>query len=185
MIDVRPFLADLWITSDHYFGHANIVAYARRPFTPAEQDAEMARRWRETVPPDAPLLHLGDLVVGPFSDEVWRLVGTLPGRPKWLVLGNHDRPHRRKLIQAAGFTIIPAPAAVYRDWLVKFTHEPMPSSELGARTLNIHGHIHNSPDWLPDANPRRVNVSVEVTDYRPVRCAALLEDRIAQLAGDV
>ena len=62
--DLASTLPHVWITADHHFGHANIVVYAGRPFSADQQDAEMARRWRTTVPSDEAVLHLGDLVVG-------------------------------------------------------------------------------------------------------------------------
>lgn len=45
-------------------------------------------------------------VVGSASAATWDLVATLPGRPKWLVRGNHDRPHRIPRFEAEGFRII-------------------------------------------------------------------------------
>ena len=39
-----------FFTSDHHFGHANIIEYCRRPFASAEEmDAEMEARWRARV----------------------------------------------------------------------------------------------------------------------------------------
>ena len=168
----------LWITADHHFGHANIVTYASRPFSAEEQDREMAGRWHATVPPEQPLLHLGDLVVGTSSPAIWQMVVNLPGQPKWLVLGNHDRPHRHALIRESGFTIVAPPELRYRDWQVRFTHRPLLSDELLPGQLNVHGHTHSRPG---SADRRWINVSVEATDYRPVRLRELLDNRIDQL----
>src|SRR5450759_272793 len=66
VVDLTPYLADLWVTSDHHFGHVNIIRYCGRPFAGEPgQSLELARRWRDCVPWEAPLLHLGDLVMGP------------------------------------------------------------------------------------------------------------------------
>lgn len=173
--ELSRLLAAIWITADHHFGHANIVAYAGRPFSAADQDREMAQRWRDTVPPSQPVLHLGDLVVGANSPEIWRLVATLTGEPKWLVRGNHDRPHRLGLIRDAGFTIVSPPELQYGDWLVRFTHRPLAPEELAPGQVNVHGHTHSRP---ASADPRWINVSVEATDYRPVRLGELLGSRI-------
>ncbi|WP_258934193.1 hypothetical protein [Nesterenkonia pannonica] len=52
-----------FFTSDHHFGHANIIRYCDRPFADvAEMDEAMIDRWNETVSPD---------------DEVW-VLGTTP-----------------------------------------------------------------------------------------------------------
>ena len=176
--DLASALPHVWITADHHFGHANIVVYAGRPFSADQQDAEMARRWRTTVPSDEAVLHLGDLVVGGNAPGLWELVSTLSGNPRWLVLGNHDRPHRIGLIRAAGFTIIEPPELGYRNWLVRFTHRPLPAAELGQDQLNVHGHTHSK---VASTDLRWVNVSVEATDYRPVRLHDLLDERIDEL----
>ena len=41
-VELGHLLPTLWITADHHFGHANIVAYAGRPSSAADQDREMA-----------------------------------------------------------------------------------------------------------------------------------------------
>ena len=79
-----------FITSDTHFSHARIVELAARPFTGVEEmDAELIRRWNETVGPVAMVLHLGDLALGPIADSL-PLTGQLHGR-RLLVPGNHDR----------------------------------------------------------------------------------------------
>lgn len=79
-----------FITSDTHFSHARIIELAARPFASVEDmDAELIRRWNETVGPDAVVLHLGDLALGPIADSL-PLTGQLHGR-RLLVPGNHDR----------------------------------------------------------------------------------------------
>lgn len=79
-----------FITSDTHFGHARIIELVARPFASVEDmDAELIRRWNETVGPDAVVLHLGDLALGSIADSL-PLTGQLHGR-RLLVPGNHDR----------------------------------------------------------------------------------------------
>lgn len=79
-----------FITSDTHFSHARIIELAARPFESVEDmDAELIRRWNETVGPDAVVLHLGDVALGPIADSI-PLTGQLHGR-RLLVPGNHDR----------------------------------------------------------------------------------------------
>ena len=55
----------VWFTSDTHFGHENIIRYCGRPFRNAEEmNAELIRRWRETVPDDGIVFHLGDFAHG-------------------------------------------------------------------------------------------------------------------------
>lgn len=179
VVDLTPYLADLWVTSDHHFGHVNIIRYCGRPFAgEPEQSLELARRWRDCVPWEAPLLHLGDLVMGPQDPALWERIRALPGSPRWLVRGNHDKAGRLAGIRAAGFQIIRPPSLVYRDFEVCLTHEPM-EPLLDDRTLNVHGHIHEKPA----PTDRHINVSVEQTDYCPVPLQTLLDKRIDELAS--
>ena len=79
----------VWFTSDTHFGHENIIRFCNRPFRNAEEmNAELIRRWRETVPKDGIVFHLGDFAHG--SSRLWNdILNALPGR-KYLILGNHD-----------------------------------------------------------------------------------------------
>jgi calcineurin-like phosphoesterase family protein len=188
-VDLAACLDRLWVISDTHFGHDNVIQYTSRPFRADEQNEAMFQRWRETVGTSDPILHLGDVVVGAgVGSDVWEEIARLPGNPRWLVLGNHDREHRLPGIAAAGFVVIPPPIFVYRSWQVACTHEPMPTEDIarlgGGRALNVHGHVHDKLWLAPD--PRHVNVCVERTDYRPVRLRPILDERLRRLepAGD-
>ena len=79
-----------FITSDTHFGHARIIELASRPFISVEEmDAELIRRWNETVAPDDVVLHLGDLALGPIAESL-PLTAQLHGH-RFLVPGNHER----------------------------------------------------------------------------------------------
>lgn len=73
-----------------HFSHARIIELAGRPFSNVdEMDAELIRRWNETVGPDDVVLHLGDLALGPIAESL-PMTARLHGR-RFLVPGNHDR----------------------------------------------------------------------------------------------
>lgn len=106
-----------FITSDTHFSHARIIELAGRPFTSVEEmNAELIRRWNETVAPDDIVLHLGDLALGPIAESL-PLTAQLHGH-RFLVPGNHDRvsPATQSkraverftpLYEEAGWTILP------------------------------------------------------------------------------
>lgn len=77
--------------ADTHFGHESIIRNCARPFSSvAEMDAEIVRRWNETVGKDDLVYHLGDWgwpTGDPFAFK--RLFHALNGR-KVLILGNHD-----------------------------------------------------------------------------------------------
>ena len=79
-----------WWTSDHHFGHENIIRYCARPFADADaMNRAMVDRWNDVVADGDEVWILGDLVLGQLtanlSAHVWRLKGR-----KILVPGNHD-----------------------------------------------------------------------------------------------
>ena len=106
-----------YVTSDTHFSHARISELADRPFAlAAEMDAELVRRWNNTVGHDDVVLHLGDVALGPIAESM-PLTSSLNGR-KFLVPGNHDRvsPATQSraaierftpLYEQAGWTLLP------------------------------------------------------------------------------
>ena len=85
---------------------------------------------------------------------------------RWLILGNHDI-HRVQYM---------AVAAVYAaDPPLVLTHLPLTTVSPG--TVNVHGHIHRDRTRGP-----REDISVEQTQWRPVRVDRLVE-HIRQKTG--
>lgn len=90
MSSQMPTLAteQVWFTSDTHFGHENTIRFCNRPFKNAEEmNAELIRRWRETVPEDGIVFHLGDFAHG--SSRLSRLQ----------ILHHHSRQHCNKNTQ--------------------------------------------------------------------------------------
>lgn len=164
---------DTWIISDTHFGHKNIIKYCSRP---KDHNEVMAKRWNETVGPDDPVLHLGDLMVWyGDTDDIQKLILGLNGT-KVMVKGNHDKSED-SFFAKLGFPIIPAFKMRFKNLTLGFSHYP---ASLEGLDLSIHGHIHNNKikdDTLDIHNhPRYRNVSVEVIDYRPVRLQSVLDN---------
>ena len=52
----------IFFTSDHHFGHTNILKFCNSPFNSIEQmNEELIKRWNEKIGPDDEVYHLGDL----------------------------------------------------------------------------------------------------------------------------
>jgi calcineurin-like phosphoesterase family protein len=159
-----------YLVSDHHFGHANIIEYCDRPYSsPGEMENALLDNHYETVSPDDVLIHFGDVAMdmqtGQQTIEYFeRLGGDL------LLRGNHD----------TGLTPDEAPFPVLESCLLEHdgyefycTHRPedIPDSWDG---WAIHGHIHNNDtDVYPFLNSKRkrVNVGVELLNYRPIKLA--------------
>ena len=163
-----------FFTSDHHFGHANIIEYCRRPFASAEEmDAEMEARWRARVRPDDLVYHLGDFSFGPL-DAIARRARALPGR-KVLIVGNHDTHHfRRKASQRcldffmreAGFEqAVESMPLEINGRAVFLSHRPEEEATMQAlrAELNLHGHVHERYN----RRGSRINVGVDVRGFEP------------------
>lgn len=154
---------DVFVIADLHLGHANIIRYCSRPFLFAdtgEMDHVLIKNWNYSVGPRSRIYCLGDLRYGPgaatASDYRKRLRGDII-----FIRGNHDddEPGTFPLLETEyegqKYLLVHDPAdapAAYDGWI-------------------IHGHHHNNDlRQFPFMNfaARRINVSAEVTGYKPV-----------------
>lgn len=157
-----------WLIADTHLGHDNIIKYCDRP---ANHDFVIVDNWRTMVHPGQLILHLGDVTVWfGMKKKTWEsVVKDLPGR-KRLILGNHDAGDT-EYYEALGFKVLEPFTTRIGVNRIHFSHEPeMVKSE--EWDINIHGHLHNNDHRvLPngDAAPWRRNISIELTNYRPIQ----------------
>jgi len=96
---VQQNLDRVFILSDTHWWHDNIVTYHQRPVAHTELIIE---RWKHEVRKDDIVLHLGDVVHGISSQDLYAVFPTkLPGRI-FLVPGNHDKAPRVDVFVGAG-----------------------------------------------------------------------------------
>lgn len=167
----------LFFTSDTHFGHKNILKYAERPFASIEEhDRALIENWNAVVPRDGIVYHLGDFAFSRNPEAIfYRLNGS-----KHLIWGNHDRGLRggaaRDMWASAGeyreIRVAVTPAQnLQRIMLMHYPIESWNKRHHGA--WHLHGHCHGSlpsPDWQ-----KRVDVGVDVWNYRPVSFEQLAE----------
>lgn len=162
-----------FVTADLHLGHTKIIQYepARRIFaTIAEHDAEIERRWRETVRPTDVVYVLGDVA---WNRRSLDRVRQFPGIKK-LVMGNHDRHDMSAYLEIFRKVVAYAEVA---GWLL--AHIPCyPGSIVDRYKGQIHGHIHGKV--LRSNLALYSNVSVERTDFRPIT----VEEAIARAERD-
>lgn len=164
-----------WIISDTHFGHTNIIRYCDRPYN---HDSVMLKHWEANVQPNDYILHLGDVTIWHKYHAYWaRQMKELPGK-KFLIIGNHDEQWTIKQWKSrAGFTVCePFVHNFYHEFTALFSHEAAaPSAQWD---VNIHGHSHNHAPFRMYSKLQTLyyNVSVEATDYKPVRLGAILNE---------
>lgn len=173
-----PLTLGTWLVSDTHWGYGNIVQYANRP---EDHNERMLAAWRDWVGPEDVVLHLGDLAMTKAVERWGPEIRALPGH-KYLVPGNHDGWTNRKVLEHFGFRVVTPisrnPAGEPRlltdvnGWQLALSHRPLTVAE--SWDLNIHGHIHTK-GWgnCPAPGPQ-VNISVERTNYAPLRLGQVL-----------
>ena len=80
---------NIYFTSDHHFGHKNIIKFSKRPFENIdEMDEILIQKWNEKVKPEDEVYYLGDLGLCSIS-KMRKILERLNGKI-YLINGNHE-----------------------------------------------------------------------------------------------
>lgn len=163
----------IWLTSDHHFGHKNIIEYCERPFPDIwSMNVALVKAWNDRVTADDVVLHLGDVTLIKDDQRYTNtidLIRSLNGQ-KLLIPGNHDRKTMLSVYEKWGWHILP------RFWSGRklFVHKPLPEKERPnwCDTV-IHGHSHGK--FKQDGY---IDVGVDAQfDYAPVEASQLMDEK--------
>jgi calcineurin-like phosphoesterase family protein len=157
----------VYLTSDFHLDHINIIRYCRRPFKNVrEMNRVLLRNFRSVIREKDVVYFLGDLSAGRKSRPSSYWLEYLPGDIH-LIRGNHDRggkkASKQEILERGGYTFI-------------LIHNPEQVTSQGDAWI-IHGHKHNTDMYnYPFINGKKktINVSVELTRYKPVSMDYLL-----------
>lgn len=153
-----------YFTSDLHIGHQNCIAYDNRPFASIEEhDAEIIKRWNETVSDDDIIYLVGDLAITRSVAKLTEMISKLRGH-KYLVKGNHDTRSNQFYLDAGFEKVYDKPIVLKNRFIV--SHEPINVN--GTHFFNIFGHVHASPNFA-DRTENSVCVCCNRWDYRPIR----------------
>ena len=186
-----------FFTSDHHFGHENIIKFVNRPFrNGAEMDEELIKRWNEKVSDEDEVYYLGDLTLGDNGiDYLMKLNGNIK-----IVPGGHDYRWLPYLVSADIETHgritylgelhsleIEQPGQKF-PLTIALCHYPLLSwdrSHYGS--VHLHGHTHGTIDiigesgdlQLPPKNQgggkgKRLDIGVDSHDFYPVSLEEVL-----------
>ena len=145
----------IFVTADHHFYHENIIKYCNRPFESAEEmNQYMIRKWNRVVSKKDIVYHLGDFALARNLDQVKIIKDQLKGKII-LIPGNHDNISR---LRKSGIIVSNADTIIIGNLIL--SHRPLENVENGF--VNVHGHIHEKSTY-----GRRINASVDVTDFEP------------------
>lgn len=173
-----------FVTSDHHFGHSNVIKFCKRPFwqdaapeghnfdrqmcgpfpNVREMDEFLIEAWNKKVPKDGVVYYLGDF--GFINqDRIITILKQLNGKIRF-VRGNHDRNFKGRALSHVEWI---------KDYYETFTpdgirvvmcHYPMMSwNDAYKGSYHLHGHCHNT---LGKQTKRIVDVGVDCNkDYSP------------------
>lgn len=169
----------VYFTSDTHFGHENIIRYCGRPFRNAEEmNAELIRRWRETVPEEGIVFHLGDFAHG--GSRLWNdILHALTGR-KYLILGNHDMKALRQGYMGQFEHVAHQMTIKVGGQTIVLNHNPFLCYGGSYRDVwQLFGHVHSGPashtgldhPRLRMLFPLQYDVGVDNNDFRPISFA--------------
>jgi len=164
-------MSNLFFTSDHHFGHRNIIRFTDRPFESVEEmDAVLIERWNERVKPGDIVYHLGDFSLC-SREETEAILDQLQGSIR-LIRGNHEGAamscrNRFEWIKDYCELKMEASKPGGRRQLVVLCHYAMRvwrSRHHGS--YHLYGHSHGSLPDLPDQHC--FDVGVDCHDFYPI-----------------
>ncbi|MFD2915278.1 metallophosphoesterase family protein [Psychroserpens luteus] len=162
---------NIYFTSDHHFGHENIIKFTNRPFGSVEEmDQELIKRWNSRVNKHDKVYHLGDF--GLCKAERMRdILEQLNGKI-FLIRGNHEgaaqaNPNRFEWIKdyfELNVNDANAPNGKQKIMLMHYAMRVWRSSFRG--TWHLYGHSHGSLKDDPTMNS--FDVGVDCHDFYPL-----------------
>ena len=152
----------IFFTSDHHFGHTNVIQYSQRPFKDlAHMHETLIERWNSVVHSQDEVYHLGDLFLC-SQEEALRIRARLNGRI-YLVLGNHDKtaaslPHLFEWAKEMYYLR----HEKHRVVLCHYAMRVWRNSSHGS--WHLHGHSHGALSPIGYS----MDVGVDCWDYTPI-----------------
>lgn len=162
---------NIWFTSDHHFGHKNIIEFSKRPFSSVDEMNEtMIERWNERIGKDDDVYHIGDFALL-SQGKLKQLLDRLNGRIH-LITGNHessalDCADRFVWIKDYYEITIPDPDAHRGERFIVLFHYAMRvwnASHHG--TWHLYGHSHG--DLPDDETSLSFDVGVDCHNFYPL-----------------
>jgi calcineurin-like phosphoesterase family protein len=179
----------IYFTSDHHFGHANIIKYCDRPFDNVDHmDSEMIRRWNEVVQPNNTVYHLGDFTLEDktFAQKYFAqlngIINTLSNPwhhdKRWLPFGGYP-VYRSK----SGFGNVKVLGCMdVREYRINKSENPLivlchyPLAEWDRKhygAWHLHGHSHGK--FIPGSGVAMLDVGVDSHDFYPISLEQVTE----------
>ena len=165
-----------FFSSDHHFGHFNVIKYANRPFASVnEMDNELIRRHNSVVSKHDVVYFIGDFAFYRDPEKIVELLRKMNGE-KHFISGNHDKSMYTDLVmkQFQTFSKTPYREIYVQDADARGGRQSITLCHYAMRVWNkshhgafhLYGHSHGS---LPD-NPHSLSfdIGVDSWNFTPV-----------------
>ncbi|MAF25154.1 phosphoesterase [bacterium] len=169
-----------YFISDIHFGHKNVIRFCNRPFSTArEMNEGIIDNWNNVVSDRDRVFVVGDVFICD-PEEAKAYIEELNGY-KVLIKGNHD--YGEKVMLNCGFDEFHK-SLDYKlpdGRLALLNHYPVPDCKIDSKyDVLIHGHVH-----LGDrSRGKKINVSCDIWDYRPISVDTLCEIPLIDIGYD-
>lgn len=160
----------VWLISDTHFDHANIIRYCNRPFPSVQaMNRAMFNNWNNIIASNDLVYFLGDMSFGRHSRKEGFWLSRLNGR-KVFIRGSHDQRVKNggnNVLKISDKEVIQIEGVLFL--LIHDAFSPAVNDWDG---WIIHGHSHNNRPFL---DSKKINVSVEVINYKPISLYEILQ----------
>jgi len=154
--------SNTFVFSDPHFDHTNIIKYCRRPFRDVgAMNRRLIRNYNRVIKNNSLVFFLGDMAFGKSSKPACYWRKRLKGHIIY-IKGSHDIGMRGR-----NHAIVNC-----NDVQLYLVHDPSYVNDWPGWI--VHGHVHNKCPFV-DYRKRRINASVDVTHFYPVRLSYILK----------
>ena len=179
-------MGEIFLTSDLHINHNKDFLWGVRGFANVtEMNEAIVENWNKVVRPEDVVWNLGDIALSDTEGAIPYLQA-LNGTQYWL-LGNHDSYNRmRTICQACPNIIVPRhtyATTIKHDKLnIYLSHYPTITSNYDAdkpferHVFSLHGHTHQTTNWLDPNNPFLYHVGLDSHNYTPVTLENVIND---------
>lgn len=177
-------MSNIWFTSDLHLMHDKAFLWEPRGFSNQEEMCEtIVENWNSIVKPEDTVYDMGDMALSDVQAAV-KYLKKLNGKHFW-IRGNHDTNNKVQYIMDYCWDQIyyVGWADVLKEGKYRFymSHYPTLTTnyddkKFSQHVINLHGHTHQTTNWLHAENPFMYHVGLDSHNNMPVNLDEVLTD---------
>ena len=177
-------MSNIWFTSDLHLMHDKAFLWEPRGFSNQQEMCEpIVENWNSVVKPEDTVYDMGDMALSDVQAAV-KYLKKLNGKHFW-IRGNHDTNNKVQYIMDYCWDQIyyVGWADVLKEGKYRFymSHYPTLTTnyddkKFSQHVINLHGHTHQTTNWLHAENPFMYHVGLDSHNNTPVNLDEVLTD---------